>query len=152
MSLRVIPITLEEANLMVAHYHRHHQPKIGHRFSVGVVNDKSELVGAAICGRPVSKEVDQRYVVEVSRLVTDGTYNACSILYAAAARAGKALGFHKIQTYILQEEPGTSLKASGWCCDGLATKPTWHIYRDRPVISPLGAKMRWSKVLNADAH
>lgn len=52
--------------------------------------------------------------LEVSRVCTDGTYNACSMLYGACARIAKEMGFKKIQTYILQTEPGTSLKASGW--------------------------------------
>ena len=36
------------------------------------------------------------------------------MLYSAAARAGKAMGYLCIQTYIYESENGASLKASGW--------------------------------------
>lgn len=115
--LRVVPVELDEANALVTALHRHHQPAVGHRFSIGCVTADGTLVGAAIVGRPVARLAGTpRAVLEVVRLVTDGTPNACSMLYAAAARAGKALGFERIQTYVLASEPGTSLKASGWTC------------------------------------
>ena len=41
-------------------------------------------------------------VVEVTRLCTDGTKNACSFLYGAAARIAKEMGYKQIQTYILE--------------------------------------------------
>ena len=110
MSLHLVHLELEQANVFVAMHHRHHQPCVGHRFSLGCLNGKSELVGVAIVGRPVARLVDSRRVVEVSRLCTDGTKNACSFLYAACARAAHALGFEKIQTYVLQSEtPNLSL-------------------------------------------
>ena len=36
---------------------------------------------------------------------TDGTKNACSVLYAAAWRAARAMGYKKLITYILDSEP-----------------------------------------------
>lgn len=51
---------------------------------------------------------------EITRLCTDGTKDACSFLYGAAARASVALGFKRVGTYILASEPGTSLIAAGW--------------------------------------
>lgn len=62
----------------------------------------------------------------MTRLCTDGTPNACSFLYQASARAGKALGYRRIQTYILREETGTSLKASGWKFERLSHPSGWH--------------------------
>jgi hypothetical protein len=110
--LNVCHVELSEANAFVAKYHRHHKPAVGHRFSIGVENGK--LCGVAIVGRPVARMTDQRNVVEVTRLCTDGTKNACSFLYSAAARIARELGYIKIQTYILASEPGTSLLAAGW--------------------------------------
>lgn len=72
------------------------------------------LHGVAICSNPVARLADDGLTLEVSRLCTDGTRNACSILYGACARIAKEMGFKKIQTYILKSETGTSLKASGW--------------------------------------
>lgn len=149
--LHVVPLELAEANALVASWRRHHNPTVGHRFSVGAVDDDGVLHGAAIVGRPVARLAGTpRQVLEVVRLVTDGTDNACSLLYAAAARAGKALGFERIQTYILEDEPGTSLKAAGWTYDGPAGGGQWKHSDGKPrrTDQPTGVKGRWSRVLN----
>jgi len=107
------------------------------------------MVGAAIVGRPVSREIDYKRVAEVTRLVTDGTPHTCSFLYGAAARAAKALGFTKIQTYILQTEPGTSLKAAGWIYEADTLGGDWnHSWRKgRRTDQPMIGKQRWAKIL-----
>lgn len=93
---------------------------------------------------------DQRKVLEVTRLVTDGTKNACSILYSAAARVGKELGYERIQTFILDTEPGTSLKAAGWLMDGVSGGGDWtRISKpNRRQDQPQCPKHRYIKVLN----
>ena len=111
--MKVVHVELREANAFVERLHRHHKPVVGHRFSLGA-EKAGVLCGVAIVGRPVARGVDQKNVLEVTRLCTDGTRNACSFLYAAAARAGKALGYKGIQTYVLEDEPATTLKAAGW--------------------------------------
>lgn len=78
--LELVPVTLREANGFVQQYHRHHKQVAGHKFSIGVAQD-GKLVGVAICGRPVSRRLDNGTTLEVNRLCTDGTRNACSILY-----------------------------------------------------------------------
>jgi hypothetical protein len=121
MKLIVVPVELKEANQFIDALHRHHQPVIGHRFSLGCVDETGLLHGVCVVGRPVARLAGKpRDVAEVTRLATDGTYNACSILYAAAARACKAMGFRRIQTYTLPVEGGASLRASGWVCEGAA--------------------------------
>ncbi len=136
----------------MAAWHRHHQPCQGHRFSIGAVDESGILHGACIIGRPVARLAgDPAKVLEVTRLVTDGTFNVCSMLYSAAARAGKELGFERIQTYILaEEEIGTSLKASGWICEGIAGGGQWKHTdgKQRRTDQPTGMKTRWSKKLN----
>lgn len=146
----VVPLTLKQANELIADWHRHHKPVVGHRFSLGAVDSEGKTVGAAVVGRPVAREVAQYEVAEVTRLVTNGTYNACSALYAACARAAKAMGFMKIQTYILASEPGTSLKAAGWEKEGDTKGGDWnHGWRKgRRTDQPMEPKQRWSKVLN----
>lgn len=150
MSLFVYPLTLKQANDLVAQLHRHHKPAVGHRFSLGVRDDQGTPHGACIVGRPVARMTDQYAVAEVTRLVTDGTKNACSMLYAAAARACKAMGFQRIQTFILDSELGTSLKASGWTLDGVTCGGDWNVPSrgGRRVDQPQCAKQRWCKVLN----
>lgn len=86
--LELTPVSLKEANAFVAQRHRHHRPVTGHKFSIGcAVNGK--LTGVAIVGRPVSRYLDNGLILEVNRLCTDGTKNACSFLYAAAWRAAE---------------------------------------------------------------
>ena len=143
-SLYVLPLTLKQANDAVDALHRHHKPVRGHRFSIGAF-DEGKFVGAAICGRPVARALNQQQVLEVTRLVTDGTQNACSLLYAAAARAAKAMGFAYIQTYILEEELGTSLKASGWQKDGVTLGGSWDSFDRHRLLVNSGRKQRWAK-------
>lgn len=145
--LELVPISLAEAKSFIGQEHRHHAPPVGHRFSIGVANGK--LVGVVCVGRPVARGVDYHKTAEVTRLATDGTKNACSILYAAAARAAQAMGYKSIQTYILEEEPGTSLKAAGWVFDGMTAGGNWnHGWRKgRREDQPMGRKQRWVKVL-----
>lgn len=148
MGLRIVPLTLKEANEIVGRLHRHHKPVIGHRFSIGVELGGA-LVGAAICGRPVARKCDQRFTLEVTRLVTDGTKNACSILYAAAARAALAMGFHKIQTYLLAEEVQISVEAAGWEPEAITAGGDWNHgeRKGRRTDQPMGQKIRWVKYL-----
>ena len=148
--LKIVPLELKISNQFVLNHHRHHKPVQGHRFSIGVVANNDWLCGAAVVGRPVARKINPRTVLEVTRLVTDGTENACSALYGAAARIGKELGYEKIQTYILEEEIGISLKASGWICEGLAGGGQWSHTDGKPrrTDQPIGFKTRWSKILN----
>jgi hypothetical protein len=144
--MEVIPLTLAQANELVAQWHRHHKPVRGHRFSLGAM-DSGKLVGAVVVGRPVSRGVDPYRVAEVTRLVTDGTRNACSFLYGVAARVTKAMGFEYIQTYILKEESGTSLKAAGWALDGMTAGGDWNSSKayqgKRRTDQPMQPKQRW---------
>ena len=158
MNLKVRPISIHEANLFVEAHHRHHGKKVGCRFALGVYED-DQLHGVAICSNPVARMADDGLTLEVSRLCTDGTYNACSILYGACARVAKDMGFNKIQTYILESEQGTSLKASGWICEGGAGATTWsgksERQREREMYQqiaffenkkpPEEMKVRWAK-------
>lgn len=111
--LRAVPVSFADACAFVAEHHRHHVAPVGHKFSIGAASG-TELVGVVIVGRPVSRMRDDGATLEVTRLATDGTRNACSFLYGAAARAAFALGYSRIGTYILKSEPGTSLRAAGW--------------------------------------
>lgn len=106
-------------------------------------------MGVAICGRPVSRRLDNGTTLEVNRLCTDGTRNACSILYAAAARAARDMGYKKIITYILASEPGVSLRAAGFTCEGKAGGLEWN-GRSKPKTEdqyPHEMKTRWGKKL-----
>lgn len=148
--LHLAHVELKEANAFVELLHRHHKRIQGHRFSLGVRSAEGTLVGVAIVGRPVGGSHQGEWV-EVTRLCTDGTRNACSFLYGAAARAALALGYIRIQTYILQTEPGTSLKAAGWTYERLSHPVGWHHegVRGARQVAPglMGRKQLWYKTL-----
>ena len=137
---------MKTANEYVAKYHRHHKPTAGHKFSICCVDEQNQIVGVAICGGPVSRILDDGDTLEINRLCTDGTYNACSMLYGACARIAKDMGYKKIITYILQSENGSSLKASNFVCEGPAGGEIWtgkRSGRDNGV--PKEKKTRWSR-------
>lgn len=111
--LTIKPMILREANAYVAQNHRHNMPTNGHKWSLACYDD-DRLCGVAIAGQPIARKLDDGLTIEVRRVCTDGTYNACSKLYGACARVAKEMGYKRIITYTLQSEPGTSLTASGW--------------------------------------
>jgi len=151
MSLEITPLTLKQANDLVASLHRHHKPVVGHRFSIGVKDEAGVLHGAAIVGRPTGRKNPQYDWAEVTRLVTNGRKNACSILYAACARIAKEMGFKRIQTFILEEETGISLKAAGWEFERISEGGDWNVPSrgGRRIDQPQQAKQRWKKELAA---
>ncbi len=137
-------VTLDEANGFVAAHHRHHEPVVGHLFSLGAFSG-ADLVGVAIVGRPVSRHRQDGYTAEVTRLCTDGTKNACSFLYGAALRAAFALGYLRIGTYTMPDEGGASLRAAGWKLIGERGGGEWSC-ATRPRKSarhPTGLKLLW---------
>ena len=105
-------------------------------------------MGVVIAGRPVSRYLDNGLTLEVNRLCTTGEKNVCSMLYSAAARAAKAMGYRKIITYTLDTEPGTSLRAAGWSCAGPAGGERWPGQR-RPAadLYPAQRQLRYEKIL-----
>lgn len=148
--LYAIPLELREANALVADWHRHHPEDQGHRFTIGAIDADGVVHGAAIVGRPRARGYSNRDVVEVTRLVSDGTKNVCSFLYASAARSAKAQGYRRIQTYILDEETGASLRAAGWTYDGFVVGREWKHSDGKPRANahPTTDKGRWAKELN----
>lgn len=105
MRLTLTPITLREANAYVEQHHRHHGPSRGCIVCVAVAEGEA-VRGVAIVGRPVARGADDGFTAEVTRCCTDGARNACSMLYAAAWRAVRALGYRKLITYTLKTEGG----------------------------------------------
>jgi hypothetical protein len=87
-------------------------------FRLGVAGDDDILRGVAMVGRPVARHYDDGLTLEVNRTATDGTPNANSMLYGAAWRAAKALGYRRLITYTQAAESGASLRAAGWTVIG----------------------------------
>lgn len=113
------------------------------------------VVAVAIVGRPVARMLQDGWTAEITRVASDGTKNACSMLYGACRTAAKALGYRRLFTYTLETEPGTSLHAAAFHKDkAIDAMPTW----DRPSRRraqtdefgekrPTCAKVRWIAVL-----
>lgn len=144
--MEIRPITFREASAFINANHRHHKATVGCKFCIALY-DGEKLVGCAVCGRPVSRYYDNGLTCEINRLCTDGTYNACSMLYGACARVAKEMGYKKIITYILESENGASLKASNFICEGVAGGTKWTGKRDKGQDIPAELKTRWSKEL-----
>jgi hypothetical protein len=123
----IVPITLRDANAFIDEHHRHNAPVRGWRFGVSV-RDGEKLVGVATAGRPVSRVIQKAepLTLEINRTCTDGTRNANSMLYGAAWRAAKALGYRRCITYLQAGESGASLRAAGWVkVRDLPARPSW---------------------------
>lgn len=81
--LQIVPMDLSDANEFIRRHHRHHPPVVGHKFSLGVVDEAGAIRGVATIGRPVARRLDDGWTLEVNRVATDGCPNACSALYGA---------------------------------------------------------------------
>lgn len=152
--LELVPITLREANAFVEAHHRHHGPSRGCIVCVAVAREMASfrdftkvapvICGVAIVGRPVARNLDDQWTAEVTRLCTDGTLNACSMLYAASWRAVRALGYRRLVTYTLESEGGASLRAAGFKVVGQVTGRSWSCQsRPRVDTAPHQDKLRW---------
>ena len=56
--MMIKPSSLREANEFVERHHRHHKGMRGCKFCIKSVSDEGECLGVAICGRPVSRYLD----------------------------------------------------------------------------------------------
>jgi|SRR5579863_45719 len=151
MTLTPIPVSLFQANCFVELHHPHHKPVRFHKYSIGAATN-GKLVGVCIVNRPVNLRMDDGLTLELARLCTDGTPNACSFLLSRAARAATALGYERIQTYTLAEEMmksrGASLWAAGLLFSHVSRGGTWNIrLRRRDDKHPTGDKFCWVKFL-----
>ena len=151
MSLRIVPCTLDEANEFVWRLHRHKPEKLpGHSFSVGVALADGKLRGVAIVGNPSAPALQDGVLAEIRRVCTDGTRNACSMLYGTARKAARAMGRRPVITYTLATEDGASLRAAGFRIDKQNAGGPAHLWHNRPGRNCLptesdliGGKVRW---------
>ena len=148
--MKSVPIELKQANEFVNSLHRHHKSVHRDKFRVAC-EENGKIVGVVQLARPVSRILDDGRTIEVVRLCTDGTRNACSFLYGKAARIAAEMGYEKIITYILETENGSSLKASGWEKECETKGHAWDCpSRPRNTQSPTCNKQRWCKILTKE--
>lgn len=153
MELR--PVTLRDARRFIGDHHRHNLPPRGWLFGVAVWEDGA-MVGVGVAGRPVGRGAQNGTTLEITRTCTDGTDNACSMIYGALARAGKALGYRKVITYTLEDEDGASLRAAGFVVEAvIPARASWDVAGQVRVQTdlfgndrrPPGRKLRWGRQL-----
>jgi hypothetical protein len=143
--MEVRPISRNEALRWLAEHHRHlKRPITGWLFGVEILDGEGKRVGVACAGRPMARHLQDGLTVEITRVCTDGTRNACSAAYGALRRAAVALGYRRIITYTRADEPGTACKAAGFRDDGLAgggeaSRPS----RPRQASEDPSPKRRW---------
>ena len=142
------PIERKEAAEYIAALHRHHKPVMRDKYRVAAYHN-GKIVGVVQVGNPVARALCDGKTLEVVRLCTDGTQNACSFLYASASRIAAELGYDKIITYILNTESGVSLRAAGWHKEADIRGHKWGCpSRPRNTTAPACDKQRWAKMLN----
>jgi len=148
-SLYLQPITLQEANAYIEKHHRHSLPPQGWKFGVAV-GDGEKVRGVVTIGRPVARLLDDGFTLEVTRCCTDGTNNVASMLYGAAWRASKALGYRKLITYTLPSEGGSSLRAAGYrvICEHAGNSSWKRPNRIRVDTVPVQTRIRWERCVS----
>lgn len=143
--LTTIPVTNEAAKEYVETFHRHHGSSVQARFCLGAVDETGLVRAVVMVGRPVARLLDDGWTLEVNRLASDGCPNACSILYSAARRVAKEMGYRKLVTYIREDEPGTSLRAAGWKFEEAIRARSWNMPgRPRVDKTEIVRRGRWS--------
>jgi hypothetical protein len=146
MVLKIVPMTVGAARRFVKENHRHLPDVQGGLFAAGVSID-GVCKGVAIAGNPARVWQGTGRIV-ISRVASDETRNACSMLYGAICRAAQALGYTEAWTYTLPGEPGTSLRAAGFRLVGLSAGGE-HSRAQRPrkaAVRP-EPKQRWLRLL-----
>lgn len=142
--LAVCPISVRDALEYVRRHHRRLGAPAGYKFSVAVEDPFGMLRGVLIASRPVARAFDDNRTLEVTRVATDGTRNACSMLYAAAWRIARGMGYARLITYTALDEPGTSLRAAGWRTDALIHGHSWNSrVRRRTDKHTVEDRQRW---------
>lgn len=150
--LRAVPISRDEWRLFVRTHHRHNGPLPAEVLKVGLADADGVLVACGVAGLP-PRELMDGFTLELARVCTLGHRNACSQLYGALIRGGKALGWRRFYTYTFASEPGSSVRAVGFVEDGRVPARPYLDKTHRPrydtnlfgesVGSPDEEKIRW---------
>lgn len=147
--LTLRPIDWSQARDFIAAHHRHSDPPRGWKFGTAVYNG-NDMLGVATVGRPVSRILQERGYLEITRVCVlpagDLAKNACSMLYGWCAREAFRRGVERIATYTLDEESGTSLRAAGFTLVARSSGGSWDTpSRRRRQGRNAGPKLRWER-------
>lgn len=153
--LQVRPVAFRDACAFVRRHHSHCGPPVAWRGGAAVFNGAHSMPGVVMVGNPVARALNGRGIAEVNRLCVRRdlapmlTRDACSTLYAAAARWAARAGFTRLVTYTRADENGASLRASGWVPETTVRGRGWHsARRARSNTNALVDKIRWGRALH----
>lgn len=146
--LYAVPCSVSRAREVVDVWHRHHGSSTSALYAAAVATADGTVRGVALIGRPVARLLDDGWTLEVTRVATDGTPNACSALYGVARRLAATLGYARLITYTREDEPGTSPKAAGLTDDGPIRARSWDMpSRPRTDKTEIVRRRWWSLVV-----
>jgi hypothetical protein len=149
--MKIVPLTLREANDFVEQFHRHSRrtSRDGGKFAIGA-SDENALIGVAIVGNPVSATLMDGFTAEVLRVCVrpEAPRNACSFLYGRCWRIWQQMGGLRMVTYTLQSEGGASLRGAGFKIMGEVRPHRRWQDKGREFHPIYGqAKFRWEQLL-----
>lgn len=153
MRLRVAPVSVKIAERAVRQWHRHLPLITGGMWAVSVIDETDILRGVAIVGRPVAPRAQDGWTCEVVRCATDGTRNACSLLYSTCRRVAQLMGYSRCLTKTLPHEGGASLLALGIKPIGITRGGEWSrpSRKRAPSVRP-EPKTQWDLLQNMEAR
>lgn len=141
--LRLRPWTVKAAKPWVAAVHRR-LPRVQGALWAVSVRRGVEVVGCALVGNAARVWMEDGVLAVLRVAVLEGNPNACSMLYGSCSRAARAMGADDLVTYTELDEPGTTLRASGWIDGGLTSGGEWgRPSRARATAVSAARKRRW---------
>ncbi|MBG95089.1 MAG: hypothetical protein CL793_07540 [Chloroflexi bacterium] len=144
--------TLESVKQFVRENHRHAPaPPAGWRWGYTIWAGDF-MLGVAMVGRPAARRIDGTKVIDVSRVCVsrrasaEVAENACSMVYARAARDGAKAGFERVITYTIAGEPAAGCRAAGMEVEHRSRSGNWNrAGRRRNSRNSTRPKVRWGK-------
>lgn len=112
-SLYLVPVTLQQANDFASKHIKDYRPVPLDRFCIGC-GAGGKLVGVIIVGYPKDSELNDAQTLVVLHICATGGRIAYEMLYGAAARAAKALGYWRIIVFQPVNVSSSALRAAGW--------------------------------------
>lgn len=151
-TMRIVPLTLRQANDFVEAHHRHsaRTSNDGGKFAIGIESGGA-IVGVAIVGRPVARLLQKPGTAEILRLCAsaEAPPHAYSRLYGRAKRIWQLMGGDRVVTYTLERESGASLRGAGFVVEQAVRGRAWDTPSRRRAARPVEEhdKIRWGTAL-----
>lgn len=98
-NLYLAPVTLRQANDFAAKHRKNFRSVPQDKFSIGCAAE-GKLVGVVMVGYPRDPELNDGQTLAVHHICTTGGRTAYGMLYGAAARAAKAMGYCRIIAFL----------------------------------------------------